>query len=211
MNRRLLPAAFAICVIPVLWTATPAIAKGPSQGVITGPGLAEPILLRERGAGSIGPDLAAVAMESGFFEGVWGGDPDRLRHRPAGELGPRYTITYDVPRSERRSDTIVQYVYPYAEPRPVTHMPAEQPFWGTEETVGAWYVARVGFRATLIGLGLPASAPVPPVTGIDQPPAAAPQRVGSVSTWLPAGAVALAVALAAATIRRHRVGRPVNP
>jgi hypothetical protein len=210
MKRRLLPAAFAICVIAVLWTAVPAMAKGPSQGVITGPGLVGPISLRESGAATIGPDLATVVKESGFFVGVWGGDPDHLTHRPAGDLGPRYAITYDMPMSDRRSDTIIQYVYPYAEPKPITYMPAKQVFWSDSETVGTWYVARVGLRETLIGLGLPASAPSPPVAGIDAPTATVSPQTGSIPTRLLAGAVVFAVALAAISIRRHRVRRPVH-
>jgi hypothetical protein len=209
MKRRLLPLAFAICVIEVMWTSDPAMAKGPSQAVITGPGLADPILLREPDAETIGADLATVLKESGFFVGVWGGDPDRLTHRLAGDLGPRYTITYDMPMSDRRSDTIIQYVYPYAEPKPITYMPAKQAFWGSEETVGTWYVARVGLRETLIGLGLPASAPSPPVAGIDAPTAAVPEQTGSIRTRLLAGAVVFALALATVSIRRHRAERSV--
>jgi len=209
MRRGLVPATFATCVIAILCTAVPAMAKEPSQGVITGPGLGAPITLKESGAKSIGPDLASVVEESGFFLGVWGGDPDHLTHRPAGDLGPRYTITYTMPFSERRSDPIVQYVYPYAEPKPVTYMPAKQAFWGDNETVGTWYVARVRFKATLIGVGLPASAPSPPVAGIDTPAAAVP-RAGFDPTPLLIATAMLALVLAAFQMRRHRLGRSVG-
>lgn len=192
--------------IAVLSATVPAMAKGPSQGVITGPGLAGPISLREPGAHTIGPDLESVAMESGFFEGVWGGDPDHLTHRPGGDLGPRYTITYDMALSDRRSDTIVQYVYPYAVPRPVTHMPARQGFWGSNETVGGWYVARIGFRDTLIGLGLPASAPSPPAAGIGTAaPAIPPTEFGPIP--LVVVVMMLALVFGAIMVRAHRSGR----
>jgi hypothetical protein len=210
MRRGQVPAAFAISVIAVLWTSVPAMAKGPSQGVITGPGLVSPISLRESGdAKSIGPDLASVAEESGFFLGVWGGDPDHLRHRPAGDLGPRYTITYSMPLSERRSDTIVQYVFPYAEPKPITYMPAKQVFWGDNETVGTWYVARIGFRETLIGLGLPASAPSQPAAGIS-PPTVATVQAGFDPTPILIGTAILALVLAAILMRRTLVARSVR-
>jgi hypothetical protein len=205
-------AALALAVVAVLWTSLPASAKGPSQGIITGPGLVDPIVLREPGSRGIGPDLSKVAMESGFFEGAWGGDPDHGTGRPVGDLGPRYTITYDMAISDRRSDTIVQYVYPYAEPKPVTHMPAKQPFWGTQETVGGWYVARVGFRETLIGLGLPAAAPSPSASpaGIGMASATVPSQGDPIPSRLWIGAAVLALMLAAVLIRRHGVRPPVH-
>jgi hypothetical protein len=209
MRRGLVPATFATCIIVILCTPVPATAKEPSQGVITGPGLVSPITLKESGAKSIGPDLASVVEESGFFLGVWGGDPDHLTHRPTGDLGPRYTITYSMPLSERRSDTIVQYVYPYAEPKPVTYMPAKQAFWGDSETVGTWYVARLRFKETLIGLGLPALAPSQPAAGIDVPSVALPSA-GLDPTPILIATAMLALVLAAIQMRRHRVDRSVR-
>jgi hypothetical protein len=194
----------AIGVVGILWTSPPAVAKGPSQGIITGPGLSEPITLREPGAATIGPDLAGVVEQSGFFVGLGGGDRDRLARRPAGDLGPRYTITYSMTLSDRDSGTIVQYVYPYAEPLPITYMPAKQTYWGTK-TVGAWYAARVGFRQTLIDVGLPASASPQPAAGSDAGPSAVSRPAGSILTGLVVATVFLALALVAILMRRNRL------
>lgn len=200
----------AICVVAVLWTSLPAIAKGgPSQGVITGPGLAHPIRLREPGAKTIGLDLAKVVMQSGFSVGMWGRDPDRLAHRPAGDLGPRYTITYNMTLSDRLTGTIVQYVFPYAEPLPITYMPAKQKYWGGQETVGAWYAARIGLRQTLIGLGLPTSGSSQPAAGNDAGTSAVSSPARSIGTPFLAATAVLALALAALLMRRHRLRRSV--
>jgi hypothetical protein len=201
MKRGSVRASFAVSIVAVLLMSLPAMAKGPSQGVITGPGLVDPITLKEPGARTIGPDLASVADESGFFQGVWGGDPDRLTHRPAGDLGPRYTITYGMTMSRRLSGTITQFVFPYAEPLPITYMPAKQRYWGSNETVGGWFVVRVAFKRTLIGLGLPTSSPSPSTVGIDAATATVPPRTG-IPPWL---SIALAVpALALAFFLIHR-------
>ena len=200
----------AICIVATLWTSLPAIAKGPSQGVITGPGLAQPITLREPGAKTIGVDLANVVTWSGFSVGMWGGDSDRLAHRPAGDLGPRYTITYSMTLSNRPSGKIVQYVFPYAEPLPITHMPPKQKYWGSNETVGAWYAARIRLRQTLIRLGLPSSTASQPAAGTDGVTAAVPPHAGSIPPWLLVAAAVLSLALAAILMRRHRLGRLVR-
>jgi hypothetical protein len=147
-------------LIATAYAAAPALAKGPSQGVITGSLLANPIRLREPGSPTIGPDLARVVTQSGFFAGVWGVNDSHgsLAHRPAGSLGPRYTITYKMAIPERPTSDIVQYVFPYAEPQPITYIPRNQTYWGRSKTVGGWYAAPLGFKRTLIGLGLPAAA-----------------------------------------------------
>jgi hypothetical protein len=193
----------AIGVVGILWTSPPAVAKGPSQGIITGPGLSEPITLREPGAATIGPDLAKVLEQSRFS--LSGSDGGRLAHRPAGDLGPRYTITYDMTLSDRLSGTIVQYVYPYAEPLPITYMPGRQTYWGTQETVGAWYAARTGLRQTLIDVGLPASASPQPAAGSEAGPSAVSRPAGSILTGLVVATVFLALALVAILMRRNRL------
>jgi hypothetical protein len=193
----------AIGVVGVVWTSLPAFAKGPSQGTITGPGLSEPTTLRQPGAATIGPDLAKVLEQSRFF--LVGGDRDRLAHRPAGDLGPRYTITYDMTLSDRLSGKIVQYVYPYAQRLPITHIPAKQKYWGTQETVGAWYAAGIGLRQTLIDLGLPASGSPQAAAAADAGPAAVSTAAGSTPPGFVVATVILVVALAAVLIRRHRL------
>ncbi|HEY7401802.1 MAG TPA: hypothetical protein VH989_13015 [Actinomycetota bacterium] len=180
-----------LCVLAMLWTSPPALAKGPAQGVMTGPGIASPIRLRVPGTTTIGVDLAKVVEQSGFFSGAWDDDDRRrLDARPAGELGPRYTITYTMSPGK-----IVQYVYPYAEPRPITHMPAGQSFWGSNETVGAWYVAPIALRRTLVALGLPAEASPPLAAGHEPAPVVASSATGSNAAPIVVVLAGLALAL----------------
>jgi hypothetical protein len=199
--------AFALCVASTLLFALPAMAKGPSQGIITGPGLADPIRLREPGARTIGADLARVVELSGFCVGAWGGDDHgRVAQPPFGYLGPRYTITYAMGLSDRDPDRIVQYVYPFAEPVPITHMPPQQKYWGSNETVGAWYAARIGLRKTLIGLGLPASDASLRSAGRGIATAVIARHEGSIPTGSLATTVVLVLAFAAIVMRRPRSG-----
>jgi hypothetical protein len=155
-----LPLMMALVAASIL--APSAAAKGPTQAVLTGPGITDPIMLKEPDSPTIGPVLSDVVMDSGFFYEAWANDGPRghLMHRPAGDLGPRYTITYTMSLGSNRSDDIVQYVYPYARPRPVTSMPPGQEFWGTSETTGGWYSAPFTLKRTLITAGLPQTAPV---------------------------------------------------
>ena len=203
MKRGLVGSFFAVSVVMVLWAPSAAIAKGgPSQGVITGAGLVDPIRLREPGSSTIGVDLASVVKGAGFFAGVWGGDPDRLTHRPDGDLGPRYTIIYRMTLSRRHAGTITQFVFPYAEPLPVTYTPAKQRYWRASQTVGGWFVTRAGFRQTLIGLGLPTTSASPSTAGSDVATATVPQRAGS-TPWLLVAPAGLVVALAVMLIGRR--------
>ncbi len=127
--------------------------------MITGPGLANPVVIKEAGSGATGGDLAALADESGFYIGAWGAQPHRRIDKPAGDLGPRYTITYTMPPNGAGSTQVVQYVFPYAEPRPVTYMPPHQPLWSSgQETVSTWVAAHADLKRTLVGLGFPATA-----------------------------------------------------
>jgi hypothetical protein len=110
------------------------------------------------------PQLEKLAESSGFYQGMWGGHMRGagrvLADPPTGDLGPRYTITYTMMPVHGKTDEILQYVYPYAEPRPVTFMPPGQTYWGKNSTVGAWYrAAHVDLRQMLVSLGLPAAAP----------------------------------------------------
>lgn len=210
MERPLVRATFvvAVCGMAILWTALPAMAKGPSQGVITGPGLPTPIRLSEPGA-RIDPDLAHVVIQSGFFEEMWGGE-HLLTQPPREDLGPRYTITYTMGQGDGRSDTVVQYVFPYAEPLPVTQIPAEQRYWGSNETVGGWYVAHHRFRDTLIELGLPASAASLGSAGRDTATVAVTRPIASMPWGSLAAAVVLVAALAAILYARSSRREPAS-
>ena len=152
----------AITIAAIVATALSgaAYAKGPSQAVIEGPGLAHPVRLRDTTSRTIGPYLASMVQGSGFWDRLWCRHcPSRLV-KPAGVLGPRYTVDYTMTLEGQRSSQIVQYVYPYADPRPVTYMPGGQPYWTRgQTTTGGWYVARPRLRQLLIDVGLPASPP----------------------------------------------------
>ena len=148
--------AFSAAVIP-----TVALAKGASEARIVGPGLSGPIQLGGPGEPGSGGQLADIAMSAGFFAAVFGQTPDPIAvDRPAGPLGPRYTITYVMPGPDNQRSELVQDVYPYAKPYPVTYTEPGQRFWTTERTHGGWYVATwEPLRDQLVAAGLPATPP----------------------------------------------------
>jgi hypothetical protein len=172
MNRILLIAAVALAL------PAAALAKGPSEAVLTGPGLDTGITLSGLG------DSSQLVSAAGFFPATFGQEPDpMLASPPKGDLGPRYTLTYTVPGPSGTDDTIVQDVFPYATPSPVTYSAPGQPFFGGQRTHGGWYVAAPTLRTLLVRAGLPA-APAPTGGGSGTP----------VWPWL-AAALGLLVAL----------------
>ena len=171
MKRLLLITAVALAL------PAAALAKGPSEAVVTGPGLDDGIAITGLG------DDSGLTNLSGFFQATFGQSPDpMLSSAPSGTLGPKYTIHYTVPGPSGSDSTIVQDVYPYAEP-PVTYTRPGQRFFDTERTHGGWYVSTVGLRNLLVQRGLPAESPV--ATGGDGP---------MVWPWV-VGALALVAAL----------------
>ncbi len=149
-----------------------ALAKGPSEATITGPGLDSPITL---GPGEPGAEMApgapvmGLAEAAGFFPASFGQVPSPMADNPpAGELGPRYVVTYFVPGPDNESDRIVQDLYPYAK-QPVTYTKPGQPFFEIEETRGGWFVGSTELRRVLLESGLPATPPAsPPAAGVDR-------------------------------------------
>lgn len=152
---------FACTAALALLLVAPALAKGPSEATITGPGLDESGIRLESTTGgdpASGTPLGDLTELAGFFPATFGQSPDpMLRHRPNGSLGPRYTVAYGVPGTV--TSTIRQDLYPYARPSPLTYTRPGQPFFGQNTTSGGWYVASPDLRATLVTAGLPASAP----------------------------------------------------
>src|SRR4026208_1073294 len=100
MKRLLFVLAAAALLAPA------ALAKGPSQATVTGPGLSEAILLKGLG------DLSALTEQAGFFPGAFGQSPSPMIKRPAGKLGPRYTIHYVVPGGNTKPFPITQHPLP---------------------------------------------------------------------------------------------------
>ena len=149
--KRLMLIVAAALVLPAA-----AIAKGPSEAVVTGPGLDD-----DGVAIVLTGDDADYTNLSGFFPASFGQSPDpMLASPPEGTLGPKYRVSLTVPGPSGKDDTILQDVYPYAEPSPVTYTPPGQKFFGTERTRGGWYVSTIGLRNVLVHAGLPASSPV---------------------------------------------------
>lgn len=145
---------------------TTALAKGASEAELDGPGLASPIELWGSGEPGSGEQLGDIAAAAGFSPAVFGGgaDPQQLlTERPKGTLGPRYTITYVMPGPNNEEDTIVQDVYPYAQPAAVTYTMPGQRFWITERTKGGWYLSSwylaASLKDMLVAAGLPRNAP----------------------------------------------------
>ena len=186
--------AFAAAAIP-----TAALAKGASEAVITGPGLGGPIQLGPGEPGS-STELADIAQSAGFFAAVFGQTPDPIAvDRPEGPLGPKYTITYVMPGPDNQRSELVQQIYPYAEPDPVTYTEPGQRFWTTQRTHGGWYVATwEPLKEQLVAAGLPAT---PPAVGSDG-------GGGDGFPWIIVGVLAAlgvgALVAITATGRRHR-------
>ena len=182
MIRRALLAT--ILGVVVLLAPTAALAKGASEATITGPGLGDGIRLAGEGDPG-GGALMQIAQDSGFFPAVFPTTPNpMLSARPDGELGPRYTIVYVMPGPSGVADEIRQDVYPYATPSLVSYTKPGQPYFGTEQTVGGWYVAGPTLKDDLVAVGLHAKAP--PVAG----------DAGREIPWEAFGVLALLVALA---------------
>ena len=126
-----------------------------------------------------------IADDSGCFPAVYHTTPKpMLSERPDGELGPRYTIVYVMPGPSGVVDEIHQDVYPYATPSLVSYTKPGQPYFGTERTVGGWYVAGPTLKDDLVAVGLRATAP--PVA----------DDAGREIPWEAFGVLALLVALA---------------
>ena len=111
-----------------------------------------------------------IAEDAGFFAAVFSQAPDpMLAERPAGTLGPRYTVEYVMPGPNNELDTLVQELYPYASPSPVTYVEPGQPFWTTEQTHGGWFVATAFLKDELVAAGLPETAPTDGAAPSDSP------------------------------------------
>ena len=192
---------FLACLVSLAAVVIPtaALAKGASEATIVGPGLSAPIELGGSGEPGSGGELGDIAMSAGFFPAVFAQTPDpMLDERPEGSLGPKYTVTYVMPGPDNQRSELVQDIYPYAQPDPVTYTEPGQRYWTTERTRGGWYVATFEpLREQLVAAGLPATRPA--VGGSD----------GDGFPWILVGtlggvAVLLAAAVLAALHGRRR-------
>ena len=174
-----------------------ALAKGPSEAVINGPG----------GGGGSGDITVTgccandtptmmLAESAGFFPAVFGQQPSpMLDARPEGKLGAKYTITYTVPGPNNETFKIKQDVYPYAAAGPVTYMKPGQPVFNTQ-TRGGWFQARSELKQILVAAGLPKTG------------AAASSSGGWSIPTLTASALALMLVLSVTVVLLRRRLRP---
>jgi hypothetical protein len=151
--------AFVTAVLALV-LAPAALATGPTEARISGPGLGKAILFSgDSESGS--SDFNSFVEGVGFFPSVFGQQPDpMLPGRPDGDLGPKYTVEYKVPTGYTTAALVAQDVYPYAEGGPVAYMRPGQPVFNAQSpTVGGWFRAPDSVKLLLVDRGLPASAP----------------------------------------------------
>src|SRR5690349_23701554 len=108
MLRRMIAVAAlaaAMSIAAAITLATPALAKGPTQARISGPGLAHAIVVSGNGEpGQLGR-LSTLAVQTGLFTVMFGAvasvttqTPRQLGTSPPNaSLGPGYAIIYTVP------------------------------------------------------------------------------------------------------------------
>ena len=139
--------------------AAAALAKGPLEATVSGPGLEGAVSVRGDGEGATGTPLGRLVESAGFFPLAFGQEPDpTTATRPKGDLGPAYTVRFGVPGPDGKDSTLIQTTYPYANP-PVLYMAPGQRFFGGQRTHGGWLLAADGLKPLLVELGLPESAP----------------------------------------------------
>jgi hypothetical protein len=221
MLRRLISItalAIGMSVAAVVTLAAPALAKGPSQASITGPGLIHAIVVSGDGEPGQPGRLATLGGQTYLFTvlfGAGGSVPPPVRLRtpvPKAALGPRYTVTYTVPGvtapSGQQAGRIRQDLYPRAAGGPVIYTPPGQAGFGQPLQVTGWLRGSPGLTRTLARLGVP-PRPAPQAArqthlASGAHPAAAHPAGSQTAAWIIASAAAVAMAIAGAALWRHR-------
>jgi hypothetical protein len=207
----------AMSIAAAITLATPALAKGPSQARISGPGLAQAIVVSGNGEPGQPGTLPTLAQQTGLFSVMFGPNvpmPSHLRTPPpTGSLGPRYTIIYTVfgqfTRPGEQSGQIRQDLYPRAVGGPVVYTPPRQP--GGPVPFFGWFRASRHLPRTLARLGI--SPPAATQAGRQAPAAhrVATRQAGSGALpWLIASAAAIAAAALAGTVLLLRRRKPAT-
>jgi hypothetical protein len=143
-----------LAVAALAWPAT-ALAKGPSEAKITGPGLDKAITIT--GPEQEGSPLMDFAEAAGFFPAAFGQTPDPMTSAPPSRnLGPKYSVAYKVPGPDGENFDIHQDLYPYAQPGSWTYTPAGQPIFDMQ-THGGWFTDS-RLKGMLVAKGLPKTA-----------------------------------------------------
>jgi hypothetical protein len=208
-----------LSIATMLALATPALAKGPDQARITGPGLAHPIVVSGSGEPGQLSRLTLLATQTGLFTAMFGpgGSVPALARLPtplpAAARGPRYTIVYTVPgvtpQPGQQFGRIRQDLYPRAAGGPVIYIPPGQAGFGQPLLVTGWLRARPQLTRTLSRLGVPSrlgspAAPSAPSAGADS----AHQAGSAIVGWLIAAAAVIVLAALAGTALRLRHRAP---
>jgi len=107
----------------VLAVAVPgtALAKGPADARVDGPGLAQPLVL---GWDSDGPELTALIDATGFWQLSEAAVPTAR----ADDLGDRYLVSYTVHDEVGAQAALALHAYPFATPDPLVYVPAGQAY-----------------------------------------------------------------------------------
>jgi hypothetical protein len=200
--------------------ATPALAKGPSQARITGPGLVHAIVISGGGEPGQQSRLASLAEQTNLFTVLFGPGgsvppPSRLHTPPLkASLGPRYMVVYTVPGIEpqpgEESGRVRQDLYPYATGGPVIYTPSGQRGFGQDLQTAGWLRGGTQLTHTLTQLGVPSRPGTQAAQQTHRPPgthAAAAQQAGfRTPGWLGAltAAIAAAALAGAALLLRRR-------
>jgi hypothetical protein len=218
MVRRLIvltTLAAGMSIAAAIMLATPALAKGPSQARISGPGLSHAIVVSGNGEPGQPGLLGTLALQTRLFSVMFGPNvpvPPQLRPPPqAASLGPRYTIIYTVfgeyTRPGEQFGHIRQDLYPRAVGGPVIYTPPGQP--GGPLPVFGWFRASRHLPHTLAKLGVP----LRPGTQAAAPavhPVATPQPASRALPWLIAAAAAVVAAALAGTVLALRHRKPAT-
>ena len=197
--------------------AGPARAKGATKAVITGPGLARPIVVADAGEPGQSGKLATLAEQSELFTVLFGGSvggPERTLGSSPRQvtLGRRYTVVYTVPGDDPKPGDkfgrIRQNLYPYATGGPLSYTPPAQHGFGQPLQASGWLRADPRLVRTLTRLGVPTRStadPVRAITGSRLAGTGARASIGPAIAW----AIAAIVAGGALMLggRKHRVRR----
>jgi hypothetical protein len=194
----------------LLGSATAASAKiGFDQITVTGPGLDLDGSVHLRPDRDHFLDMMLVVEHSGFYRQLaCRRCASRMTVPWPEDLGPRYVLMYSMPSSfgpneeVRTRDLIVQYVYPYAEPSPVTFMPSHQDSPGGVSSVGGWFVADQALTRELEVFG--AQAPGDDDVSAAQGDQEAGAQLVTVSRLLVVGVVLVIVTSLVVSQRRRR-------
>jgi hypothetical protein len=118
-------------------------------------------------------------------------------------LGPRYTLTYELTWYRRNSEVahhrVIQYVFPFAQPRPVSYLPPGQLYLMRYRTEGGWFIALPYLLQVWSALGLPST--IAEATGTTPTP---PSQNDWWSRWLMIPVLASALGSLFFAVRRRR-------